>query len=378
MILTEEQLLIQETARKFAQERLGAELGPVGAGLRVPPRPLQGARRAGLHGHDGAGRVGRGRAPTTSPTRSRWRRSPPATARWPPSSAATTRSASCRSSTTAPRRRRTATCATWRRATSSPPSASPSRRAARTPRAIRTRAVRKGDSYVLNGTKQFITSGKNGRRRDRLRRHRRRRRQARHHRLHRADTKTPGYIVARVENKIGQHASDTCADRVRELPRSRRRTCSARRARATASRSPTWRAGASASPRRASAWRARRSRSRSRYAQERETFGKPIFEHQAVSFRLADMATQLEAARQLTLHAAALKDAGRPCLKEASMAKLFASEMAERDLLATRSRCSAATATSRTSRVERIYRDVRGARSTRAPTTSSASSSAAA
>ncbi len=67
-----------------------------------------------------------------------------------------------------------------------------------------------------------------------------------------------------------------------------------------------------------------------KYAKERESFGQPIFEHQAVNFRLADMATQVEAARQLVLHAAALRDAGTPCLKEAAMAKLFASEMAER------------------------------------------------
>ena len=65
------------------------------------------------------------------------------------------------------------------------------------------------------------------------------------------------------------------------------------------------------------------------YAQQRETFGKPIIEHQAVGFRLADRATDLEAARQLVLHAAALKSAGEACLKEASMAKLFASEAAE-------------------------------------------------
>ena len=66
------------------------------------------------------------------------------------------------------------------------------------------------------------------------------------------------------------------------------------------------------------------------YAHDRETFGKPIFEHQAIAFRLADMATQVEAARELVLHAAALRSAGQPCLKQASMAKLFASEMAER------------------------------------------------
>jgi hypothetical protein len=94
------------------------------------------------------------------------------------------------------------------------------------------------------------------------------------------------------------------------------------------------------------------------YARERQSFGKPIVEHQAVSFRLADMATQIEAARQLVWHAAALRDAGEPCLKEASMAKLFASEMAERV-------CSAAIQVFGgygyvgDFPVERIYRDVR-------------------
>jgi hypothetical protein len=94
------------------------------------------------------------------------------------------------------------------------------------------------------------------------------------------------------------------------------------------------------------------------YAKERESFGTPIFNHQAVGFRLADCATQIEAARQLIWHAAALRDAGRPCLKEAAMAKLFASEMAERV-------CSAAIQTLggygvvNDFPVERIYRDVR-------------------
>ena len=69
------------------------------------------------------------------------------------------------------------------------------------------------------------------------------------------------------------------------------------------------------------------------YARDRESFGKPIFEHQAVQFRLSDMATQIEAARQLIRHAASMKDAGLPCLKEAAMAKLFASEMAGEGLL---------------------------------------------
>ena len=95
-----------------------------------------------------------------------------------------------------------------------------------------------------------------------------------------------------------------------------------------------------------------------RYAKEREAFGVPIFEHQAVAFRLADCATRLEAARQLIWHAAALRDAGQPCLKEAAMAKLFASEAAEHV-------CSTAIQTlggygvTADFPVERIYRDVR-------------------
>ena len=94
------------------------------------------------------------------------------------------------------------------------------------------------------------------------------------------------------------------------------------------------------------------------YAKQRESFGTGIINHQAVGFRLADCATQLEAARQLTWHAAALRDAGQPCLKEAAMAKLFASEMAERV-------CSAAIQTLggygyvSDFPLERIYRDVR-------------------
>ena len=94
------------------------------------------------------------------------------------------------------------------------------------------------------------------------------------------------------------------------------------------------------------------------YAKDRTSFGKPIFEHQSVQFKLADMATQIEAARQLIWHAASLKDAGVPCLKEAAMAKLFASEMAEKV-------CSAAIQTLggygyvSDFPVERIYRDVR-------------------
>jgi len=94
------------------------------------------------------------------------------------------------------------------------------------------------------------------------------------------------------------------------------------------------------------------------YAKERTSFGQPLFEHQAVQFKLSEMATQIEAARQLIWHAASLKDAGKPCLKEAAMAKLFASEMAERV-------CSDAIQIHggygyvSDFPVERIYRDVR-------------------
>jgi alkylation response protein AidB-like acyl-CoA dehydrogenase len=94
------------------------------------------------------------------------------------------------------------------------------------------------------------------------------------------------------------------------------------------------------------------------YARQRTSFGQPIFQHQAVQFKLADMATQIEVARQMIFHAAALKDAGQPCLKEAAMAKLFASEMAERV-------CSDAIQVHggygyvSDFPVERIYRDVR-------------------
>ena len=94
------------------------------------------------------------------------------------------------------------------------------------------------------------------------------------------------------------------------------------------------------------------------YARERHAFGKPLAEHQAIAFRLADMATEIEVARQMVWHAASLRDAGQPCLKEASMAKLFASEMAERV-------CSAAIQIHggygyvADFAVERIYRDVR-------------------
>jgi len=194
--------------------------------------------------------------------------------------------------------------------------------------AITTRAERKDGHYVVNGVKQFITSGKN------------------------ADiavvfavtdkgagkkgisallvpTKTPGYIVSRIEEKAGQHASDTAqitfencrvpADHLLAQEGVGYRIALANlesgRINVAAQATGVGRAALEAAL---------------AYARERKSMGKALIEHQAVNFRLADMATQVEAARQLYLYAASLRDAGKPCIREASMAKLFASEMAEK------------------------------------------------
>ncbi len=95
-----------------------------------------------------------------------------------------------------------------------------------------------------------------------------------------------------------------------------------------------------------------------RYAQERQAFGQPLTGHQAVLFRLADMATQVAAAREFVLSAAALKEAGRPCLKEACMAKLFASEAAEK-VASAAIQVLGGYGYVRDYPVEKIYRDVR-------------------
>ncbi len=166
-----------------------------------------------------------------------------------------------------------------------------------------------------------------------------------------------GYTVARIEEKLGQRSSDTChivpdglrvsSDDMPGAPGEGYKIALANLS--------TGRIGiaAQATGMARAAWSQALG-----YAQEREAFGKPIIEHQAVDFRLAEMATEIEAARQLTHHAARLLDAGLPSVKEASMAKLFASEMAERV-------CSAAIQTLggygylSDYGVERIYRDVR-------------------
>ena len=221
---------------------------------------------------------------------------------------------------------------------------------------LKTTAVKDGDHYVLDGVKQFITSGKNG------------------------DvaivmavtdkgagkkgisafvvpTDAPGYIVARVEDKMGQHASDTAQilfDHCR-VSAANLLGDEGMGLKIALSGLEGGRIGIASQ----AVGMARAAfEAALAYSKERQAFGRPIFEHQAVQFKLAEMATQIEAARQLIWHAASLKDAGRPCLKEAAMAKLNASEMAERV-------CSAAIQIFggygyvSDFPVERIYRDVR-------------------
>lgn len=193
---------------------------------------------------------------------------------------------------------------------------------------LRVRAVRDGDHYVLSGTKQFVTSGRSaqmlitfavtdpaaGKRGITA---------------FIVPTGTPGYQVARVEEKMGQHASDTCQivfDDMR-LPAELRLGEEGQGYKIALSNLEGGRIGIATQ----SVGMARAAFECARdYARERHSFGKPLIEHQAIGFKLADMATNIAAGRHMVLHAAQLRDAGLPCLTEASMAKLFASEMAER------------------------------------------------
>jgi butyryl-CoA dehydrogenase len=193
---------------------------------------------------------------------------------------------------------------------------------------IRTRAERRNGGYILNGVKQFVTSGKNadvalvfaatdlaqG---------------AKGISCFLVDTRQDGYRVGRIENKMGQLASDTCEILFEDLHvgEERRLGAEGQGYRIALANLEGGRIGVAAQ----AVGMARAAHEIAlAYAQERRSFGKTIIEHQAVAFRLADMATQLEAARQLVLHAAALRSQGMPCLKQASMAKLFATEAAER------------------------------------------------
>ena len=222
--------------------------------------------------------------------------------------------------------------------------------------ALKTTARRDGEHYVLNGVKQFITSGKN------------------------ADvcivmavtdkaagkrgisafwvpTNTPGYVVARIEDKLGQHSSDTAQIVFEDcrVPAANLIGEEGMGYKIALSGLEGGRIGIASQ----AVGMARAAFDAAlMYAKDRQSFDKPLFEHQAVQFRLADMATRIEAARQMVWHAAAMKDAGLPCLKEAAMAKLFATEMAEKV-------CSEAIQIHggygylADFPVERIYRDVR-------------------
>ena len=222
--------------------------------------------------------------------------------------------------------------------------------------ALKTTATKDGDGYVLSGVKQFITSGKNGTvaiviavtdksagKKGMS--------------AFIVPTTAPGYVVARLEDKLGQHSSDTAQINFENcrIPTENLIGREGEGYKIALGGLEGGRIGIAAQ----SVGMARSALEVAlAYAKQRESFGKPIFEHQAVGFRLAECATQLEAARQLTWHAASLRDAGRPCLKEAAMAKLFASEIAEQI-------CSAAIQTLggygyvADFPLERIYRDVR-------------------
>ncbi|MBK8738135.1 MAG: acyl-CoA dehydrogenase [Betaproteobacteria bacterium] len=226
--------------------------------------------------------------------------------------------------------------------------------------ALRSSAKKDSDAWVLNGVKQFITTGKHAEiaivfavtDRDAGKRG-----------ISAfivetgAPAHVPGFTVARVEDKLGQHASDTAQLLFEDLlvPAANLLGREGEGYKIALANLEGGRIGIAAQC--VGMARAAFDAALS-YANERQSFGKAIVEHQAVNFRLADMATQIEAARQLIWHAAALKDAGLPCLKEASMAKLFASEMAERV-------CSDAIQVHggygyvNDFPVERIYRDVR-------------------
>ena len=194
--------------------------------------------------------------------------------------------------------------------------------------ALCTRAVRRGDVYVISGTKQYITTGKNAdvclvfARTDPDK-------GKRGITAFIVETHTPGYRVGRVEKKMGQNASDTCELHFDDMvvPVANRLGAEGQGYRIALSNLEGGRIGIGAQA--VGIARAAYELALA-YAQERKSFGKVIYEHQAVSHRLADMATQILAARLLVLHAADLRSRGMPCLKEASMAKLFASDMAER------------------------------------------------
>lgn len=222
--------------------------------------------------------------------------------------------------------------------------------------ALRTRAVRTDAGWRLDGVKQFITSGRN------------------------ADiaivfavtdasagkkgisafivpTKTPGWRVASIEDKTGQSLSDTAQIALEglEIPAGNLLGAEGEGYRIALSNLEGGRLGIAAQ----SVGMARAALEAAvAYANERESMGRRLIEHQAIAFRLADMATKVEAGRQMVLHAAAVKDAGQPALQAASMAKLFASEMAE-EVASQAIQVFGGYGYTRDFPVERIWRDVR-------------------
>jgi len=222
--------------------------------------------------------------------------------------------------------------------------------------ALRCVARRVGAGYVIDGTKEFITSGKIGRYVIVFARGEGTQGKA-GITAFLAPTDTPGYQVTRVEEKLGQRASDTCALRLdaMELPESARIGDEGGGYRIALASLETGRIGIAAQ----SVGMAQAALDMAlAYARDRKSFGVTLMGHQGVAFRLAGLATELEAARQLVLHAARMKDAGLPCLTEAAMAKLFASETAER-VVSGALQCFGGYGYMRETGIERIYRDVR-------------------
>lgn len=222
--------------------------------------------------------------------------------------------------------------------------------------ALRTLAVRDGGDYVLNGQKQFITSGKNGDvvivfavtdmaagRRGMS--------------AFLVPTDTPGYTVLRLEEKMGQHCSDTAAIAFEDMriPARYRLGEEGEGYKIALSNLEGGRIGIAAQ---ALGMARAALEAATAYAMERKSFGKPIAEHQAVAFRLAEMATELEVAQQMVHYAARLRDSGSSCLKQACMAKLFASEAGER-IVREAMQIFGGYGYVQDFPLERIYRDIR-------------------
>jgi alkylation response protein AidB-like acyl-CoA dehydrogenase len=221
--------------------------------------------------------------------------------------------------------------------------------------AISARARRAGDEYVLSGEKQFITNGR------------------------RAGLaivfavtdpqagkkgisaflvpcSTPGYRVARVEDKLGLRGSDTAQIILEDcrVPESLLLGGEGEGLKIALGNLEGGRIGIAAQ----AVGIARAGfEAALAYARERKTFGVPLIEHQAIAFRLAEMATSIEAARALTQAAAHAKDSGRPALKLAAMAKMNASDMAEK-VVSEALQIFGGQGYIKGSLVERLYRDV--------------------